>query len=261
MTLNRAMVPRLCGRRQSQVVPEDIERRCAHAALGYARLQGWLVLDHLAQSSDVTRISPIVGFTAFTAAVILALLTQSQDLRGVLETHNNMSNDDVALIQALIGLVSRLSQYWKALQRLSTKLHILVAHRFPAEPGGTELDTDPISNPSGQIRGPPSVETEHSALSSGYVYTSESETENGSVTQLRRASRTNDQSDASVRRNYTNTSEEPGPSFNSGLLDDAWQPTSSLDAWEGFTNFATGDADAGALDTLTALFPSEWPLY
>ncbi|KAI9038643.1 uncharacterized protein KD926_010587 [Aspergillus affinis] len=261
MTLNRAIVPPLCGRRQSQVVPAHIERQCAHAVLDHARLQGRLVLDHLAQSSDVTRISPIVGFTAFSAAVIIALAVRSQDLREVLETPSNMSNDDVTLIQSLTGLVNGLSRYWKTLQRLSIKLRTLVTHLLPAEPGGTELDPDSISNPGVQIRGPPSIETEKSVISSGYVYTSESETEGDSATRSRKAGRSNTHFEASASNNHTYTNKEPELPLNSGLLDDAWQPTGNFDAWEDFTDFVTGDADAEGLETLTVLFPSEWPLY
>lgn len=115
MTLNRTNVPRLCGRHHVQIVSAHIERKCAQAVLRHARMQGQLIADHLLQFSDVTTISPIVGYAAFSAAVILALSSRSKELGTAPST---LSSDDETSMKSLIGLVDQLSGYWKPLQRL-----------------------------------------------------------------------------------------------------------------------------------------------
>lgn len=78
-------------------------------------MQGQLIADHLLQFSDVTTISPIVGYAAFSAAVILALSSRSKELGTAPST---LSSDDETSMKSLIGLVDQLSGYWKPLQRL-----------------------------------------------------------------------------------------------------------------------------------------------
>lgn len=110
------------------------------------------------------------------------------------------------------------------------------------------------------IRDPPSIETEHSVISSGYVYTSESETEERPATPPQTVNNST-AFGAPTRHGHTNASDDMEPFSESGLFEETWQSVDNLDGWEGFTSFITGDADVEGLETLTTLFPSDWPLY
>ncbi|RGP81424.1 fungal transcriptional regulatory [Fusarium longipes] len=115
------LVSLFSGRNVNNGHPSDNTRIHAESVTKHALSHCKLIHDYVAAKSDISKLSPLVGFGSFVATSILLTLLKSRARRH--QDKAKVSQSLLRMIQDTVDILNILQTYWEPLEQMAKKLH------------------------------------------------------------------------------------------------------------------------------------------
>ncbi|KFY76847.1 hypothetical protein V499_03625 [Pseudogymnoascus sp. VKM F-103] len=118
ITLHSSIVPLFSGSPLDPHIDAEVVRSSAQAALRHAELFTTLLMDYLDRGSDITCVSPVMGYGAFIASsVLLAFEISCRDKEA-----DDGERSKISMVEAIVRMLDTLRIYWRSLHSPYEKL-------------------------------------------------------------------------------------------------------------------------------------------
>lgn len=116
--LHSSVVPLFSGRPRSRFMPQDYLQKGAETIIRHVIAITALLNDLIARDADLTRMGPIVGYSAFVAGSVLTICEKSFRCGHSNGSQINVPKIDSKTMTSVRTILRTLSLYWKILERL-----------------------------------------------------------------------------------------------------------------------------------------------
>jgi hypothetical protein len=116
--LHSSVVPLFSGRPLSRFMPRDSLQKGAETIIRHVIAITVLLDDLIARDTDLTRMGPVVGYSAFVAGSVLTICEKSLRCGHSSGSQINVPRIDSKTMVSVRTVLRTLSLYWKILERL-----------------------------------------------------------------------------------------------------------------------------------------------
>lgn len=116
--LHSSVVPLFSGRPLNRAMPQDALQKCAQTIIHHTMAITTLLNDLVSSEADLTRMGPIVGYSAFVAGSILTVCERSFRRGNSSGPQMNVPNIESEEMASMRTVLRVLRLYWKPVERL-----------------------------------------------------------------------------------------------------------------------------------------------